>query len=370
LRIVSAWPDLWSSALPAHDPDRRSALVTLQAELFVNARARDLETIRAFEAMILGFLPRMDVATLTAVAGLVGACPDTPETVLVALAQRSADARAVLAARAPHLPEDVVDLLLATPRDRPSLAARPDLDAHTLERLLVVNEEAVDAALAANPAVTHAFPGFALLVERAQERPLLAARLLARDDLTLADEAALYLQADPARKAEIRHRVAASAVFQRPQSPPRVAGAAVDDLLALARGGEVTAFEGELAAALNLPRTTAWRFAEADRHELLALALLALGLPEDDAVRVFLTLHPAIAQSVPTVFALARVVRQVARPTALALVEAALGARVEAERTGRHVPAWDASGTPARATGLPASDQRRAVPSEPRQRAG
>jgi hypothetical protein len=370
LRIVSAWPDLWSSALPAHDPSRRGALVTLQAELFVNARARDLETIRAFEAMILGFLPRMDAPTLTAVAELVVACPDTPGSVLVALAQRSADARAVVAARALRLPVAVVDLLLATPRDRPSLAARPDLDAHTLERLLVVNEEAVDAALAANPAVTHAYPDFALLVERAQKQPLLAARLLARNDLTLADEAALYLQADAVRKAEIRHRVAASALFQRPQSMPRITGAAVGDLLALARDGEVAAFESELAAALHLPRTTAWRFVEADRHELLALALLALGVPEEDALRVFLTLHPAIAQSVPTVFALVRVVRQVARPTALALIEAALGARVASERSGRHVPAWDASDTPARGTGLPASDQRRAIPSEPRQRAG
>ena len=367
---MSAWPDLWSSALPAHDLDRRGALATLQAELFVNARARDLDTIRAFEAMILGFLPRMDVPTLAAVAELVAACPDTPATVLVALAQRSADARAVVAERAPHLPEPVVDLLLATPRGRPSLAARPDLDARTLERLIVVNEEAVDAALAANPAVTHACAGFAVLIERAQERPPLAARLLARTDLTLADEAALYLQADAARKAEIRHRVAASAMFQRPQSVPRVPGAAVDDLLVLAQHGEVAAFEGELAAALNLPRTTAWRFLESDRSELLALALVALGMPEEDAVRVFLTLHPAIAQSVATVFALVRVVRQVARPTALALVEAVLGARVAAEPTGRHVPALDASGTPARGPGLLTSDARRAVQSEHRQRAG
>jgi hypothetical protein len=342
----------------------------LQAELFVNARARDLDTIRAFEAMILGFLPRMDAPTLTAVGDLVAACPDTPETVLVALAQRSADARAVVAGRAPHLPVAVVDLLLATPQDRPSLAARPDLDAHTLERLLAVNEDAVDAALAANPAVTHACPGFPRLVERAQERPLLAARLLARGDLTLADEAALYLQANPGRKAEIRHRIAASALFQRPQSVPRVTGAEVEDLLALAHRGEVAAFEGELAAALQLPRTTAWRFIEADRSELLPLALLTLGMAEEDAVRVFLTLHPAIAQSVPTVFALVRVVRQVARSTARVLIEAVLGASVAAERTGRHVPALDASGTPGRGTGLLTSDQRRAVQSEHRQRAG
>ena len=53
-------------------------------------------------------------------------------------------------------------------------------------------------------------------------------------------------------------------MFQRPQSLPRVTGAVVDDLLGLAQDGEVAAFEGELASALDLPRTTAWRFVEAD----------------------------------------------------------------------------------------------------------
>ena len=366
--MTSAGPDLWSSALRSHDADSRAALLRLQADMFVNARVRDRETIRSFEAMTLGFMSRVDGPTLAAVARLVASCPDTPEAVLIALTQCSSETRAIVAAQAPHLPAETIDLLLGPADGRAILAARPDLDARTVERLLVLTEEAVDLVLAANPAVSPEHPAFAVLMERAQDRAPLARVLLARQDLTLADEARLYLQAHPERRAEIRHRLAASALFQRP-SPLRLRGTEADGLVALAQEGDIAAFERALTAALGLPRETEWRLLEANRADLLALALAGLGLDEDDAIRVFLSLHPAIAHSVGTVFALARVMRQVARPTALAIVEAVLGVLIAGERPGRHVPAMDTSGTPARATGLSTSDQSRHPATERRHRA-
>jgi hypothetical protein len=265
--------------------------------------ARDRETVEAFEAMTLGFLPRVDPATLAAVARLVAPCPDTPDSVLVALAQGSSEAQGLLAREAPRLPPEVVDLLLGTESGRPSLAARPDLDARTIGRLLVLNEDAVDLALAANPALDPTQSSFAVLIERARERPALAHALLTRRDLTLSDEAALYLHADAERRAEIRHRIAASALFHRSPAP-RLRGRDAERLIALAREGDVPAFEDGLTAALRLPPATAWRLLESGRAELLALALAALGMDEEDAMRIFLTLHPALAHSVATVFAL------------------------------------------------------------------
>src|SRR5918998_1273074 len=145
--MPSAWPDLGSGWLPSEAPDR-SALLRLHAEMFAKARARDRETLRAFEAIALGFLPRVDIATLIAVAEFVAPCPDTPDAVLVALAQRSREASAIVAGRAPRLPGAVVDLLLGTAQGRLSLAGRTGLDASTLERLLVCHEPGVDEALA------------------------------------------------------------------------------------------------------------------------------------------------------------------------------------------------------------------------------
>jgi hypothetical protein len=367
--MTSAGPDPWSSALPSSDPEARSALLRLQAEMFAGARGRDRETVEAFEAMTLGFLPRVDPATLAAVARLVAPCPDTPDSVLVALAQGSSEAQGLLAREAPRLPPEVVDLLLGTESGRPSLAARPDLDARTIGRLLVLNEDAVDLALAANPALDPTQSSFAVLIERARERPALAHALLTRRDLTLSDEAALYLHADAERRAEIRHRIAASALFHRSPAP-RLRGRDAERLIALAREGDVPAFEDGLTAALRLPPATAWRLLESGRAELLALALAALGMDEEDAMRIFLTLHPALAHSVATVFALARVVRQVPRPIALALVEAVLGSMSDGTPTRGHLPGWDASGTPGRGSERTASGQGRAPAAERRHRAG
>lgn len=366
--MASAGPDLWSSGLPPTDPDTRGALLRLQAVMFVSAPSRDRETIRSFEAMTLGFISRVDEATLAEVARLVAPCPDTPADVLVALAQGSCETRGIVAAAAPRLPADAIQLLLGTARGRHDLAARRDLDEHALEALLVVNEEAVDAVLAANPAVSPGRPAFEVLLGRARERAPVARALLARDDLTLSDEAALYLQADPDRRAEIRHRIAASALFQR-TSVPRVRGAEIEVLLGLAQAGDVPGFEHALSSALEVSGEASWRLVEANRSELLALAMTALALDEDDAVRIFLTLHPAIAHSVATVFDLVRIIRQVSRPTALAVIGAVLGVAIGSERQGRHVPGLDASGTPARGAGLSTAEHGR--PSiERRQKAG
>lgn len=367
--MASAGPDLWSSALPPADPDSRGALLRLQAEMFASAPSRDRETIRSFEAMTLGFLSRVSEATLAEVARLVAPCADTPEHVLVALAQASCETRAIVTAAAPRLPAETINLLLGSASGRRDLAARRDLDDHALHGLLVVNEEAVDVVLAANPAVSPGRTAFELLLMRAKEQAPVARAILARDDLTLSDEAALYLQAGPDRRAEIRHRVAASALFQR-ASLPRIRGAEVDALVELAHAGDVAEFERALTAALAISGEVEWRLVEENRSELLALALSALGVDEEDAVRVFLTLHPAIAHSVATVFDLVRIVRQVARATALALIGSVLGVAIGSERQGRHVPGLDASGTPARGTGLSTAEHSRPASVERRHKAG
>jgi hypothetical protein len=345
----SAWPDLWSVAHSEREPaDARAALLRVHAELFANAPARDTDTIRTFEAIALGFLPRIDHKTLVAIARLVAPCPDTPATVLADLVQRSPEARAIVLADAPTLPPPAISLLLGSPSGSALLARRDDLDPRTIERLLTLHDVTVDEALAANGAVTLEGPVLAILRQRARQQPLLARALLARNDLTLSDEASLYLFAGEERRAALRHRVAASALFQRPHLPFRLSSNRVGALLSMAARGDVEAFEAQLTAAFRLSPSTDWRLLGQGRAELLALALRALGLDEEDATRIFLTLHPTLSHSVKTVFAMVRIVRTTARPTALALVEAILGESVSFDRSGRHQPLLDPSGTPSR----------------------
>lgn len=349
LMAPSAWPDLWSVAHNERKPaDIRSALLGIHAELFANAPARDRETIRAFEAIALGFLPRVDHETLIAVARLVVPCVDTPTSILADLVQRSPQTRAIVMAEAPSLPSSLISLLLGSPSGCAHLANRADLDARSVERLLALHDDTVDEVLAGNGRIALDRPVLETLRQRALRRPLLAHALLARGDLATAEQASLYLFADEDQRARIRHRVAASALFQRPHLPFRLSSHRVEALLSIAMLGDVEAFEAQLTGAFRLPPSTPWRLLGQGRSELLALALRALGVEEEDATRIFLTLHPTLSHSVKTVFALVRSIRTTARPTALALVEAILGESISVDRGGRHQPLLDPSGTPAR----------------------
>ncbi|HEX2555836.1 MAG TPA: hypothetical protein VHL98_19220 [Microvirga sp.] len=333
--------------------DARIRLFAMHVELFVNAPSRDRETVRAFEALALGFMPRLDAATLASAARLLAPCNDTPASVLAYLFQRSADTRDAVLDLAPTLPPLVADLMIGTGRAA-GLAARPGLDAWTQDRLLVMEDPVVDARLAANPHITLTETVLRRLIARAAERPALARTLLAREDIALADEAALYLAADAGRRLLIRERIEASATFQR-RSLVRLPQAEAVALAARAAEGDVAAFEAALSQAFGLAGAPPWRLLRPERQDLLALALAALGIEEQAAMRIFLTLHPVVAHPVRSVFRLAESFRSVPQATARVLVEAILGADAERHewRSGQHVPMFEATGTAVR-PGVPA----------------
>jgi Uncharacterised protein conserved in bacteria (DUF2336) len=345
----SAWPDLWDIALSERAPaDARATLLTMQAEMFASAPARDRETVASFEAIALGFLPLVDPPTRQSVARLVAPCSDTPDAVLAYLTRASAETRTIVVALAPILPQTAIEILLGTTEGRVLLAVRTDLGAATAERLALVRQGAVEQALAYNRGLRSTDPVVTDLVARARHDPALGRALLQRGDLAASDEASLFLVAGPEERARIRQRVAGSALFQRSQLPLRPAPGEIDELLELAAGGDMAAFETALTRRLGLPAEIEWDLIADRRHDLLALGLVACGLTEEDATRIFLTLHPALSHSVPKVFRLVRLFREVARPVAVALVEAILGAPTAVERGGRHQPAMSPTGTSAR----------------------
>jgi len=328
----SSNPDLWSGlsgfgSSESATPDMRAALVKVNAEMFVAAPARDRESIETFEALMLGSLPRADAATLLDLARTLAPCPDVPASVLDYLVQHAPEARAIVLQHAAHLPAAVSRRQLATPSGRLRLAARPDLDSLTIRRLLLLGEEAVAEALAANPAVLPDTASFKLLVHRARCRPALARMLLERDDLPTSDAATLYLAADATRCAAIRQHVAALLARRRITLSCVLSEEDVAELLAVSRRGDVGRLEALLSTFLDFPSSIEWRVLEVGRHRLLALALKALGMSRRDATRVFLSLHPALSYPLSAIKELVREVRDVSSPVALALVEAILDVR-------------------------------------------
>jgi hypothetical protein len=328
----SANPDLWSDlsgfgSSDGSNADARAALLKVNAEMFVAAAARDRESIETFEALVLGFLPKTDPATLLDLALILAPCPDTPTSVLDYLAQHSPEAREILHHHAARLPPAFGSRQLATPEGRLSLASRTDLDPTTIQKLLALRESAVEDALASNPAFAPDTAPFTDLVRRARHRPTLAAILLERADLPTAGQASLYLAADAERRKAIRERVAVSLAHRRVTLSFTLTEQDLAELLAAGFKGDDRRLEGLLTSLFGCPASTEWRVLEIGRHRLLALALKVLGVKHKDAIRLFLTLHPALSYPLSVTKALVREMRDVSSPVALALIESVLDVR-------------------------------------------
>ncbi|ACA15648.1 conserved hypothetical protein [Methylobacterium sp. 4-46] len=321
---VDALPDLSGLLELAQDRrlDMKPVLLRVQTDLFRAAPVRDPGTIRAFEALACGLIPTVDAATAALVAEKLAPLADTPESVLRLLAAHGGEARDAVLRLSPVLSTDLLDAAENGPALDAVIARRGDLSRALIEDLTLREDPAVDLALAGNRGARLDGPALARLVARARTRPDLAAALVARDDLPAVDLAPLYLDAPTGLRARIREGVAARAAL-RPLARPAPRGLG-EALKTFALRGARERAEAELSAALGFAGV-AWDFAAPRRHDLLALALRAAGLSEEEAVFLFLRLDPEIGRSVEAVFALANLFRTTLPATARDLLAAILG---------------------------------------------
>src|SRR4030095_1098840 len=97
--------------------------------------------------------PRVDHAVIAAVADVIVPLAETPASVIDAIAQRSHELQEIVMSASPRRAPALIDLALASARGRIALARRGDLDGRSLQRLLLLGDEALDIALAHNPAI-------------------------------------------------------------------------------------------------------------------------------------------------------------------------------------------------------------------------
>ncbi|GGK36287.1 DUF2336 domain-containing protein [Salinarimonas ramus] len=304
-------------------------LLRVQADLFAASRRRE-EEADAFAELAIRLLPKADSDVAAHVARRVVALPETPPAVLQALAAHGGEAGRLVAALAPDLP-------VATDRTEPLVALararRGDLAPSEIAALVARDDPAIDRALAENADLALGGRALADLVARARAVTPLARALLARDDLPADDAAGLYPHADEPMRTRLLVRLsAAPRADTRPAMRPRPSPETIEALLAAADRGDRALFGSALAAALGLETRPDWRFDRPERHDLLAHALRASGLGEEETIRIFLTLDPGIARSVEIVFRLVGLVRGVPRSVATRIVEAVYGVRVGARR--------------------------------------
>ncbi len=324
--------------------DLKPVILRVQTDLFLRAPHRDRAMRETFESLACGLIPTVDDETARIVAEKLGAHAETPPAVLDALLARGGSVRAAVLAGSATLTADIASQALADPAtsDEPMpatltarLAALPALRREAIEDLSRDGRREVDLALAANRDIALTGAPLRRLIDRARGAADLARLLLARSEPSPSDLAPLYLYADAAGRQAIARTIEATAAL-RPCAPvSRGLGTA---LIGLSTNRNVPAFVGTLAEALGLPADFVTAVAEADaRYDLLALAMRAAGLHEEEAVYVFLTLNQGVARSTERVSALVALFRAVSRPAARDLLSAILDAPTP-ERAGDHRP--------------------------------
>ncbi len=319
--------------------DLKPVILRVQTDLYLRAPRRDRAARETFTSLACGLIPTVDQETACIVAEKLAGHPEAPQAVLDALAARGGPVRAAIlagrAAGAVHVgvgdpPDDAGEEAPLPAMLTARLASLPSLRREAIEDLSRDWRPEVDLALALNRGIVLAGAPLRRLVDRARRAPDLAYVLLARGDLPPPDLAPLYLYADPARREAIVRAVEATAGLRPCPPVPRGLGAT---LTALSTDRDVAAFVSTLANYLGLPQDFITAVEEAAaRYDLLAVAMRAVGLHEDEAVYVFLTLNQGVACSAQRVSALVSVFRSLTRATARDLLAALLDSPL-AERT-------------------------------------
>lgn len=332
--------------------DVRPILVRVLTDLFVQKQDHAPEEVARYEELVSKLLDVVNVDARAAVARKLADEPRAPRPLIDRLIADDVTVSAPILSRFPGVPRQTL-LALALdggPVEAAAIASRADIDGELVRILAHHPDELALETLAANPAAKPGETTLAALVERASRSPALAAALLRREDIDLAALGPLYLHAEPARRAEIRHALAARpgrlAVAARAQKSSEAVDAAIAE--ATAHTGRGPLIAEALGDALGLKPDDAARLATESSGEPFALMLRAAGVDGDLVARAFLVSQPAIATSVARFFELVEIAETTSRSVAAELISALAG---NALRSGaaRHEPLFEPLGVMERA---------------------
>lgn len=330
--------------------DLSEVSLRVKADLLMSMPHPPAADLAAFGEMAEAMVPALDEKTALLLARKLAAWPHAPRVALSALAARGGEILVTLVAHG--MPLDASDTEIFAGHDDPelavALAARSELSAMAIQMLAGRGDDAVDAALIANHTVALPYAASELLIQRARSRPLQAAGLLARDDLTHTDLAPLFLLAGKDRREAILDSLGAWDAVSPLENRPRLSDDVLSALYDLAGSAPDIAFAA-LARQFGGGEPLALAMAGDETRELSALAMKALGATPEEATRFLIRLGDSTAQSIERIFALVALMRAVRAPIAYRLVMTIAGLDTGIlTRKGRHQPAMDPSGTPAR----------------------
>ena len=298
--------------------DIRPTLIRVLTDLYVQKTGHTPEEERRYTELVMRLLDAVDVSARAAVAHKLAAYAAAPAPVIRRLARDFLEVAEPVLKHSPCLtgPELLAIIEDFGPRYAAAIAARrvsdlPRAAAATPAQASTVPRRGGEAlpALATPPsAVDSGAPlGMVFLAASSAERRAILSNL--------ADPAGEETAELPRPGAEVIHRLEGAALQRRPGD-----------------------FQRDLQRALTISAELAAEIVQDDGGELLLLALKALGMPPDVLLRVLLFLNPAIGQSVPQVFELARLYGQFTQGAALRIMATLRSASTPGKPPPGHQP--------------------------------
>jgi uncharacterized protein (DUF2336 family) len=348
------------------DVNIRPILLRVLTDMFIAKAHHSGEEIRQYSEIASQMLRNMDADTCRIVAQKLAGFAQAPKSILNLIIAAGGTPAEIILSQSPCLarPFLAAEAAFGSASNAASIAARTDLDADLTEILAHRGETIVLQTLVENATAPIATGTFSEVIWRARTDAHLARALIARAPLGH-DLSSLFLAASPPERAKIILSIRRRELGRPEPAPTRPASThTLASLEQLALAGERQRFVMCLAKALTIEPAQAAIVVDDAYGEPLALALAALRVPVENAVRLFLFIDPRIGQSVERVRSLVRIVRHMPPHLCRRLLTAMMTNRAPST----YVPVYDrtAAQTPSRGStalalrpALPAVTQRK-----------
>ena len=357
---LSDFPFL-SSLASSESPKDRRIWLRVATDHFVATEPSDSDRIEKFIEAMTVQLGAADAEARLEVARKLAPCARAPARLLAALSSFDSEAGDyVLEHAVAYANKELEGIVSRGGRSAIAVAKRRSLDAQIVNTLAAQDDILVLIALASNNSARLEGPTLLDLLRRARRLAeqegdrRLADALLQRP--VQPESALLFLCARPNQRVEIL-LAAQRSQLGRPiafSAPMRLTSLDELELAAVARQPE--RFIALLAEALHCERELARRIADDATGEPLAVALAALGAPNEVLVRILISNDLLAGTSYQRVRALARLNNALDRNAAM-MVMAAL--RDEAVARGAHKLSTEAYPAPASSRATPAGVTKR-----------
>jgi uncharacterized protein (DUF2336 family) len=317
--------------------DIRPTLVRVLTDLYVQKPVHTAEEEHHYTELVLRLIDVVDISTRAIVAKKLASYAAAPAAIVRRLARdvlevaepvlkqsrvlNGAELLAVIQDFGPRYAAAIAD------RRRPS-ALPPAADAAAKHSESA--RPAGDCPLAAAPAATVAGDGEAVAI------PIEQPAVVVAPDLRLGE---LFFAASSAERRAILTNLDGDTESTAPKTQSK---AAIGQLEAAALGQKPEDFIRQLESALGVTHGLARRIVEDEAGEPLLVAAKALGMPSEVLLRVLLFLNPAIGQSVPRVFDLAKFYDRITPDAASRIVVSLRDVALVNRRLPAHQPLlWD-----------------------------